>query len=148
MGSEMCIRDRSNGTQQQFSSCSKNSVKSLLAASSCHVDAIDLEVAIDQLSDTQIQVSLTNLNTEVAASDIQLAIESSVTTNDYPNGCTQSSPDELGCSISSLHPSQTASFQIDLSQPLSGSDTLVADCLLYTSPSPRDLSTSRMPSSA
>ena len=117
----------SNGTQQQFSSCSKNSVKSLLAASSCHVDAIDLEVAIDQLSDTQIQVSLTNLNAEVAASDIQLAIESSVTTNDYPNGCTQSSPDELGCSISSLHPSQTASFQIDLSQPLSGTDTLVAE---------------------
>ena len=27
-------------------------------------------------------------------------------------------------------------------------DTLYADCLLYTSPSPRDLSTSRMPSSA
>ena len=26
--------------------------------------------------------------------------------------------------------------------------TLVTDCLLYTSPSPRDLSTSRMPSSA
>ena len=26
--------------------------------------------------------------------------------------------------------------------------TLVPDCLLYTSPSPRDLSTSRMPSSA
>ena len=27
-------------------------------------------------------------------------------------------------------------------------DTLVVSCLLYTSPSPRDLSTSRMPSSA
>ena len=27
-------------------------------------------------------------------------------------------------------------------------DALVHDCLLYTSPSPRDLSTSRMPSSA
>ena len=27
-------------------------------------------------------------------------------------------------------------------------DTMLQDCLLYTSPSPRDLSTSRMPSSA
>ena len=27
-------------------------------------------------------------------------------------------------------------------------DLLITDCLLYTSPSPRDLSTSRMPSSA
>ena len=31
---------------------------------------------------------------------------------------------------------------------LSGKKTLVSTCLLYTSPSPRDLSTSRMPSSA
>ena len=31
---------------------------------------------------------------------------------------------------------------------LGGLDPLVLDCLLYTSPSPRDLSTSRMPSSA
>ena len=38
-----------------------------------------------------------------------------------------------------------------LGEELSGSETLgglAAACLLYTSPSPRDLSTSRMPSSA
>ena len=31
---------------------------------------------------------------------------------------------------------------------LTGGEPLVRNCLLYTSPSPRDLSTSRMPSSA
>ena len=33
-------------------------------------------------------------------------------------------------------------------EPLPGHDEILAVCLLYTSPSPRDLSTSRMPSSA
>ena len=35
-----------------------------------------------------------------------------------------------------------------LEAALAGVDTLLLICLLYTSPSPRDLSTSRMPSSA
>ena len=36
----------------------------------------------------------------------------------------------------------------DLSQDDANNKKLLRDCLLYTSPSPRDLSTSRMPSSA
>ena len=38
-------------------------------------------------------------------------------------------------------------FKSDVFQPLQKGDQ-VKGCLLYTSPSPRDLSTSRMPSSA
>ena len=38
-------------------------------------------------------------------------------------------------------------IQVDKLFPL-GSSTVGQTCLLYTSPSPRDLSTSRMPSSA
>ena len=38
--------------------------------------------------------------------------------------------------------------QINEFEAGSFSDTTTLDCLLYTSPSPRDLSTSRMPSSA
>ena len=48
-----------------------------------------------------------------------------------------------------------ATFQVDKGELLiimglsgSGKSTLLRCCLLYTSPSPRDLSTSRMPSSA
>ena len=37
---------------------------------------------------------------------------------------------------------------IKAAQEICGARALGADCLLYTSPSPRDLSTSRMPSSA
>ena len=35
-----------------------------------------------------------------------------------------------------------------LEETINGDDELIISCLLYTSPSPRDLSTSRMPSSA
>ena len=39
-------------------------------------------------------------------------------------------------------------FKKDLENTKAGAIILSKDCLLYTSPSPRDLSTSRMPSSA
>ena len=39
-------------------------------------------------------------------------------------------------------------FSADIGIDLGTANTLVYVCLLYTSPSPRDLSTSRMPSSA
>ena len=38
--------------------------------------------------------------------------------------------------------------QLSLGEKISDLDQKHKDCLLYTSPSPRDLSTSRMPSSA
>ncbi len=122
----------SSGTQQQFSSCSKDSVQSLMAASSCHVDAIDLEVAVDQLSDTEVQVSLTNLNASLTASGVQLAVESSVATDQPPAGCSQSSRAEIDCRVSSLDPYETASFQIELSQPLMGSETFLAQAALQS----------------
>ena len=39
-------------------------------------------------------------------------------------------------------------FEMEGIHLIEDSETLFYDCLLYTSPSPRDLSTSRMPSSA
>ena len=47
--------------------------------------------------------------------------------------------------ISAPDRARTISAAID---PASASEDIVSPCLLYTSPSPRDLSTSRMPSSA
>ena len=51
--------------------------------------------------------------------------------------------------LSSLHvePDAYEAIAIDLNGILAWIEQL-SDCLLYTSPSPRDLSTSRMPSSA
>ena len=52
----------------------------------------------------------------------------------------------------SLYESGRATWPTDpfeaLSEKPAGYSTDITDCLLYTSPSPRDLSTSRMPSSA
>ena len=61
-------------------------------------------------------------------------------------------PDTQEGQIFSVVPGlDTESVLTTLSETLASADALVSDlgfCLLYTSPSPRDLSTSRMPSSA
>ena len=54
-------------------------------------------------------------------------------------------PGEVALSGTHAH---TAERPISLSKLQGRARPLFADCLLYTSPSPRDLSTSRMPSSA
>ena len=50
--------------------------------------------------------------------------------------------------LEDLETPQEEAFNSSLAASSLGTDATDSDCLLYTSPSPRDLSTSRMPSSA
>ena len=54
----------------------------------------------------------------------------------------------LYCSGDVSSAKDRAAMLADIKQRFGRLDVLVNNCLLYTSPSPRDLSTSRMPSSA
>ena len=55
---------------------------------------------------------------------------------------------DLDASVNFEIPQSWASGDVTFRVEVVGSEALCRDCLLYTSPSPRDLSTSRMPSSA
>ena len=71
-----------------------------------------------------------------AARGIGLATTQLMTARGYRVAMVDRDVDELNAVVTSLD--QAEAFFCDVSVP----------CLLYTSPSPRDLSTSRMPSSA
>ena len=75
----------------------------------------------------------------IGINDVSLAIDGGVTGVLGPNGAGKSTLFKL--LMGRLKPSQG-------SVRLFGIDPWTNTCLLYTSPSPRDLSTSRMPSSA
>ena len=62
------------------------------------------------------------------------------------NGMTLSAQDIVGLDI--LYPADEERIETILEFEQAETVGLVKTCLLYTSPSPRDLSTSRMPSSA
>ena len=65
---------------------------------------------------------------------------------DIPPGAAQ---DSLNISCTSkLGAAQTIWGHNEINRKVEDDDTITYTCLLYTSPSPRDLSTSRMPSSA
>ena len=63
-------------------------------------------------------------------------------------------PENITASIQNIDYVSQASVALSMlltnisQNPEAGLEELLSDCLLYTSPSPRDLSTSRMPSSA
>jgi len=120
----------SSNTQQQFSSCSKDSVRSLLAASRCHTNAIDLELDLYPVSNTEVLITLTNQNAELAASGIRINIESPVAAKRLPDNCYQNRQDEFHCTLASLNPSQSVSIQVDLNQPLADTETFLAEVTL------------------
>lgn len=116
----------STNTKQQFSSCSKDSVESLLANSSCHFDAIDLKLDLDPISDTEIRISVTNLDQRLTASGVQVVIEADAALSSAPTNCFRQSSSKYVCTVGSMRPSETIALRVDLSEPLTSTDTLQA----------------------
>ena len=119
------------------------SVLLLLLAFSCKKEdeiAPEPKIEIELISDLRLDVSV-NLDSVIADEEITFTISlfnsgpskatGVVVMNDLPNGY-----DLIDYNISNSSSFDTLSGVWEI------------DCLLYTSPSPRDLSTSRMPSSA
>jgi len=120
----------STGTEQQFSSCSKQSVGSLLAASTCHVDAVDLSVDIDTVSETDARISVNSLSSTHTASGVQVAIETSAEPVSLPDECSNLGQTTVNCLLTSLHPTETKSFLISLDRPIADGETLRAEVSL------------------
>ena len=120
----------SDGTRQQFSSCSRESVGSLLASTSCHADAVDLSISTDAVSNTDVRISISNLSSDHTASGVQVAIESSVAVASLPGECSKVSQSTINCRITSLNTADTHAFPISLSRPLANGETLLAEVSL------------------
>ena len=120
----------STGTQQQFSSCSKESMGSLMAATDCHVDAIDLDIDINPLSDTKAEIVITNLSNGLTASGIQIGIESAAGFAGKAASCAYSGQNNVNCRVGSLAPLQAVTVQAELATPLTGDETVRADVTL------------------
>jgi tetratricopeptide (TPR) repeat protein len=120
----------STSTTQEFSSCSKESVQSLMASSECHVDAIDVAINIEKSSDQSFRVSATNLHGSQTAYGVQVGIETAVPLATTPTGCSASGPLTLVCQVGSLAPFQSRTIEFQLSDALTNTETLSASVTL------------------
>ena len=148
MGSEMCIRDRFKGTAARHDDA-KRDLQSALTLQNCVKSRAENLMIADLLrNDLSRSCELGSVNvTELCALESFATVHQLVTTVEgtaststvdvvkqaFPPGSMTGAPKRRTCEI------------LD---ELEGRARGCYACLLYTSPSPRDLSTSRMPSSA
>ena len=153
MGSEMCIRDRSSqfstylGDHRRFPALAdrqdQEELRFLATRKSRGQRASD---DTRSRQDRPRRTDNTNLSAPTQLATPRRPVQTLLAgkfPRDSPEhrGLTVSSPTGSSASLGALSQSMTMGT-------LSRSMTDVSACLLYTSPSPRDLSTSRMPSSA
>ena len=156
MGSEMCIRDSLNGTLTLIGPATLAEYEAVIrsvayestsenpsaATRTVEITVNDGDAGSNTLS-RDIEVIAINDAPELATIEVQPA---AYIENGVPVGITGN------LSISDIDDTQIESATVTISNNyIAGEDQLTfvpQACLLYTSPSPRDLSTSRMPSSA
>ena len=155
MGSEMCIRDRSWSDRvsdvvisgpleiEQLAILADEYVSKLYREGISNtkimgVSAPIIKVSVPSINLIQYKIPLNHL-AKVIASEVDIDPTGEVgNSNRVRTGFSKRSIEDIGNIVIRLPNSQKEVFLRDISNI----------CLLYTSPSPRDLSTSRMPSSA
>ena len=128
------------------------------------VPVVMLTARVDEESKTNALREGANdfLTKPFSPSELRLRVQHLLANSDYQKKLLEKSR-ELESAISELRESESMLVQAEkltslgqmsagiiheINNPLNYAKTNVFSCLLYTSPSPRDLSTSRMPSSA
>ena len=151
MGSEMCIRDRDNGA---LSSSIK--IKGHQPLEMNAVDAKSRGITqgdiVRVFNDRGSCLCGVNITTDVMPGVVIISTGAwydPVEPNDPKSMCKHGNPNVLSPDIGTSKLGQGPAAHSCLAEiEIYEGPTLDITCLLYTSPSPRDLSTSRMPSSA
>ena len=162
MGSEMCIRDRGTIDLNDLKSLDENA---LLQASRNlyhpYRPIIDGKIITDNLAKKYIEGSINDVDLMIGSNKNEdlLYVEENPTLDSFTKRIADYYPEQVDEILGLLYTTdlRLAMDHFGSNQQTTCPSVLIAwqsglrdmlFCLLYTSPSPRDLSTSRMPSSA
>ena len=102
-----------------FSSCSKQSIAQTMAANNCHVDAIDLSIALDNISSDNLHFSVNNQDQVRATPDAVVQLSGpGIGNSNLPKNCQQTGSNTAECSVGTLSPLQSKNYQIDFPNPV------------------------------
>lgn len=117
----------SSASGRTFSSCSKDSVAQTMSANNCHVDAMDLSLALENIDSNKLQLSVINQDYNRATPDALLTLSGpGVGTATAPAGCRQIDNDKLQCGIGTLTPMQSTEFNFNFQNTLSDTAQVIA----------------------
>ena len=101
-----------------FSSCSKESIATTMAANNCHVDAIDLSVALDNVNTNNLNFSVNNQDQQRATPDAIVQVSGpGIGNSNLPKNCKRTGSDAAECSVGTLSPLQSKDYRIEFSNP-------------------------------
>lgn len=117
----------SSASGRTFSTCSKDSVAETMSNNNCHVDAMDLSLALENIDSNKLHLSVTNQDYSRATPDALLTLSGpGVGTATAPGGCSQIDNDKLQCVLGTLTPMQTSEFNFDFQNTLSDTAQVIA----------------------
>ena len=117
----------SSASGRTFSSCSKQAVAETMAANNCHIDAMDLSLALEEVYSDTLTVSVTNLDYQRAAPDALLTLSGpGVGSATAPQSCRQINNDKIQCGLGTLTPIQSQNITFDFQNELSDTAQVIA----------------------
>lgn len=120
----------SSNSGRTFSSCSMESITQTMASNNCHVEAMDLELTLDDINDGRMQITIANLDTQRATPSAAVKLSApSIGAASSSNQCAATNGNNLECNIGALSPRESITLEFEFAQPLSSTDKVVANVI-------------------
>lgn len=117
----------SSTSGRTFSSCSKSSVNDLMAANFCHVDAMDMAITMDSVSESALSISISNLDPQRAIPDAKVVVSGPGMGSASTSGnCSDASTGTIHCYTGTLSPLNTVDIDFDFPNSIDAAAEITA----------------------
>ena len=117
----------SSASGRTFSSCSKEAVAETMAANNCHIDAMDLSLALNDISSDSLTLTVTNEDYNRATPDALLTLSGpGVGSAVASQSCHRIDSNKVQCGLGTLTPKQSEQFSFDIQDQLSDTAQVIA----------------------
>lgn len=117
----------SSQSGRTFSSCSKLSITQTMANNNCHVDAMDIALALDEVNKNALTLSVTNQDNQRATPDAMLTLTGpGVGASTASGNCRKISDEKIQCGLGTIAPMQSIDVSFDFQNPLSNTAQVIA----------------------
>ncbi len=117
----------SSASGRTFSSCSKEEVAKTMAANNCHIDAMDLSLALEDIHSESLTLTVTNLDYQRATPDALLTVSGpGVGSAAVKQSCQRIDSNKIQCGLGTLTPMESEQITFNFQSELSDTAQVIA----------------------